>query len=89
MHPFHMRHNLLELQADRMGSGNGHSTSAQQEVSNDQQQQQQHATKADDEPEVLPAESAIMDDPEVNADQGGTEFDAKAADVQTPVGAQG
>ena len=40
-------------------------------------------------PEVLPAESAIMDDPEVSGDQGGTEFDAKAADVQTPVGAQG
>ena len=30
-----------------------------------------------------------MDDPEVSADQGGTEFDAGAADVQTPVGAQG
>jgi len=37
----------------------------------------------------LPAESPALQEPEMNADNGGTEFDADAADVQTPVGAQG
>ena len=37
----------------------------------------------------LPAESPALQEAEVNADNGGTEFDADAADVQTPVGAQG
>ncbi len=37
----------------------------------------------------LPAESPALQEPEVNADNAGTEFDADAADVQTPVGAQG
>lgn len=36
-----------------------------------------------------PAESPALKKPEVNADNGGTEFDAEAADSQTPVGAQG
>lgn len=36
-----------------------------------------------------PAESPALQKPEVNADNGGTEFDAEAADSQTPVGAQG
>ena len=39
--------------------------------------------------ETLPAESPALQKPEINADNGGTEFDADAADVQTPVGAQG
>ena len=38
---------------------------------------------------ALPAESPALKEPEVNADNGGTEFGATAADVQTPVGAQG
>lgn len=37
----------------------------------------------------LPAESPALQESEVNADNGRTEFDADAADVQTPVGAQG
>ena len=37
---------------------------------------------------TLPAESPGLQEPEVNADNGGTEFDAEAADSQTPVGAQ-
>lgn len=37
----------------------------------------------------LPAESPALKEEEVNADNGGTEFDAEAADSQTPVGAQG
>lgn len=37
---------------------------------------------------VLPAESPALKTPEVNADNTGTEFDAKAANVQTPVGAK-
>ena len=37
----------------------------------------------------LPAESPALKEDEVNADNGGTEFDAEAADSQTPVGAQG
>ena len=37
----------------------------------------------------LPAESPALQEPEVNADNGGTEFGADAADIQTPVGAQG
>ena len=38
---------------------------------------------------TLPAESPALQEPEVNADNSGTEFDAEAADSQTPVGAQG
>ena len=38
---------------------------------------------------TLPAESPALQEPEANADNGGTEFDAEAADSQTPVGAQG
>ena len=38
---------------------------------------------------TLPAESPALQEPEVTADNGGTEFDAEAADSQTPVGAQG
>ena len=53
----------------------------------------QQATAASDESAKsdapLPAESPALQKPEVNADNGGTEFDADAADVQTPVGAQG
>ena len=37
----------------------------------------------------LPAESPALKEEEMNADNGGTEFDAEAADSQTPVGAQG
>ncbi len=40
-------------------------------------------------PTPLPAESPALQEPEMNADNGGTEFDAEAADIQTPVGAQG
>lgn len=38
---------------------------------------------------TLPAESPALQESEVNADNSGTEFDAEAADSQTPVGAQG
>ena len=45
--------------------------------------------KAAEADRTLPAESPALQEPEVNADNGGTEFDAEAADSQTPVGAQG
>ena len=88
------------MQANKGGSSSSVTELAQQKpakkkpASSQHTQAVAHTSKAEsahseDEPEVLPAESAIVDDPEVSGDQGGSEFDAKAADVQTPVGAQG
>ena len=54
-------------------------------------QSKQGKTKSGDDKKAkspLPAESPALQKPEVNADNGGTEFDADAADVQTPVGAK-
>ena len=85
------------MQADRRRGDNGGSSIKQDSTSNQQLGQSAvtsvaeaaAGSAAESDSEVLPAESAIMQDPEVSADQGGTEFDAKAADVQTPMGAQG
>ena len=88
---------ICQMQADRRRGDNGGSSIQQDSATNQQLRQPPvnsdaeaaAGSAAESESEVLPAESAIMQDPEVSADQGGTEFDAKAADVQTPVGAQG
>ncbi|KAL3151027.1 hypothetical protein ABBQ38_012898 [Trebouxia sp. C0009 RCD-2024] len=53
----------------------------------DEQQALQQPAASDAAP--LPVESPALKEEEVNADNGGTEFDAEAADSQTPVGAQG